>query len=203
MYTNKSKITMKTHDRPCDRHAPGACKQIQIARSERPSLRPNVDVHVLSVVVRPASVKAVTHAGNRVVQEVCMCTAETADRVLSHARRLPRWSLGEMETRERRYSKKLFAANGNTSKTTKLPFLVHFFGVFPCVASKNDARGQGRPPPKTQKASSSRVALLQPINHAARRLLRRVGAVLLGDWRGIYSIARTLVHRVWATQANV
>ena len=200
MYTNKSKITMKTHDRPCDRHAP-ACKQI--ARSERPSLRPNVDVHVLSVVVRPASVKAVTHAGNRVVQEVCMCTAETADRVLSHARRLPRWSLGEMETRERRYSKKLFAAaftaNGNTSKPRNC--------LFRCVslrlASKNDARGQGRPPPKTQKASSSRVALLQPINHAARRLLRRVGAVLLGDWRGIYSIPRTLVHRVWATQANV
>lgn len=177
-----------------------ACKQI--ARSERPSLRPNVDVHVLSVVVRPASVKAVTHAGNRVVQEVCMCTAETADRVLKHARRLPRWSLGEMETRERRYSKKLFAAaftaNGNTSKPRNC--------LFRCVSLRRieERRARaGRPPPKTQKASSSRVALLQPINHAARRLLRRVGAVLLGDWRGIYSIARTLVHRVWATQANV
>ena len=140
---------MKTHDRPCDRHAP-ACKQI--ARSERPSLRPNVDVHVLSVVVRPASVKAVTHAGNRVVQEVCMCTAETADRVLSHARRLPRWSLGEMETRERRYSKKLFAAaftaNGNTSKPRNCLFRC----VSLCVSHRRTTRaGQGATSTKDTK----------------------------------------------------
>ena len=84
-----------------------------------------------------------------------------------------------------------FTANGYDTKETA------FFGVISC-----DARATNDEATST-KGVLVRVALLQPINHAARRLLRRVGAVLLGDWRGIYSIARTLVHRVWATQANV
>ena len=69
-----------------------------------------------------------------------------------------------METRERRYSKKLFAAaftaNGITSNHETA-----FFGVFPCVASKNDARGQGdlhqrhKRRPRHESHSSNRLIM--------------------------------------------